>query len=167
MPFLVDSVTADLSRHDAEPALVIHPILGVEREESGEVTRICRKESEGNRESFIHVQVAEQPGERHSEMEQRLLKVLEEVRLAVQDWRAMRAKLQELLAELKQNPPKLPKAEIAEAVDFLSWLDDDHFTYLGYREYSFQGDGKKAVAKIDEAASLGILRNIDFAVFKG
>jgi glutamate dehydrogenase len=167
MPFLVDSVTADLSRHDAEPALVIHPILGVERNAKGEATKICKKESEGRRESFIHVQVAEQPVERHREMETRLLKVLEEVRFAVQDWRPMRAKLQELLKELKQNPPKLPKAEIAEALDFLSWLDDDHFTYLGYREYSFEGSGKKAVAKIDEAGSLGILRDTEFAVFDG
>jgi glutamate dehydrogenase len=167
MPFLVDSVTADLSRHDAEPALVIHPILGVERDAKGEITKVCKKESEGRRESFIHVQVAEQPVDRHKEMEQRLMKVLEEVRYAVEDWRPMRAKLQELLKELKQNPPKLPKSEIDEALDFLTWLDDDHFTYLGYREYSFEGEGKKAVAKIDEAGSMGILRDTEFAVFDG
>ncbi|MEJ1993808.1 MAG: NAD-glutamate dehydrogenase [Limibacillus sp.] len=166
MPFLVDSVTAALSREEAEPALVIHPIATLTRDKSGEVTGFA-KDGKGSRESFIHVQVAEQPVERHKELEAWLLKVLEQVAYAVADWRTMRERLRDLVKELKQSPPKLHQKEINEGLDFLSWLDDDHFTYLGYREYSFEGTGKKAVARIDESASLGILRDMDFAVFDG
>ena len=166
MPFLVDSVTSNLSRRDAEPALVIHPIVHLVRDKDGKVTSFC-DEDKGTRESFIHAQVAEQPAERHKELEAWLLEALQQVRWAVQDWREMRSRLQDLLGEIKKTPPKLEKNEISEAEDFLGWLDDDHFTYLGYREYSFKGSGAKAVASIDESRSLGILRDMDFAVFDG
>src|SRR3546814_10281881 len=47
----------------------------------------------------------------------------------------------------------------AEGLEFLRWLDDDHFTYLGYREIVFQGSGANAVSKVSKARGLGILRD--------
>jgi glutamate dehydrogenase len=37
---------------------------------------------------------------------------------------------------------------VAEAHEFLKWIDDDHYTFLGYREYDFSG--------LDENATLSI-----------
>ena len=56
---------------------------------------------------------------------------------------------------------------VAEGLDFLRWLLDDHFTFLGYREYDFHGSGGDAVARIRPDCGLGILRNPDRAVFDG
>ena len=36
---------------------------------------------------------------------------------------------------LKANPPALPVDEIAETIQFLEWLMDDNFTFLGVRDY--------------------------------
>ena len=33
------------------------------------------------------------------------------------------------------DPPPLPEEEVAEAEELLRWLADEHFTFLGYREY--------------------------------
>jgi glutamate dehydrogenase len=79
----------------------------------------------------------------------------------------MRARCAEIMAELEDRPPKLPHAEIAEAMAFLKWMDDDHFTYLGYREYRFEGTGARAVSRIDRKSGLGVLRDPEVRVFKG
>ena len=79
----------------------------------------------------------------------------------------MRAQSRALVAELEDRPPRLPHAEVAEAIAFLKWMDDDHFTYLGYREYRFQGTGASARSKIDPKSGLGLLRDPDFRIFKG
>ena len=74
--------------------------------------------------------------------------VLDDVRLAVLDWRHMRQKCRDLIDELERKPPQLPKAEVKEGLAFLEWLEDNNFTFLGYREYSFSGKGGKAVSRI-------------------
>ena len=38
--------------------------------------------------------------------------------------------------------PGVGTEDIAETRDFLRWVHDDHFTFLGYREYDFKGKGK-------------------------
>src|SRR5438105_3190017 len=70
-----------------------------------------------------------------------LEKVLADVRAAVTDWPAMREKVAEIIAELDQRPPPLPADEVAEGRDFLAWIEDNHYTYLGYRDYAFTGEG--------------------------
>jgi glutamate dehydrogenase len=79
----------------------------------------------------------------------------------------MRARCGELITELEDRPPLLPHAEVAEAIAFLKWMDDDHFTFLGYREYRFEGRGARAVSKIDPKSGLGLLRDPEIRVFKG
>ena len=36
---------------------------------------------------------------------------------------------------------RFPDKEIHESVEFLQWLTDDNFIYLGYREYEIVGEG--------------------------
>ncbi len=62
----------------------------------------------------------------------------------------------------------LPAADVSEAADFLTWLDDDNFTFLGYREYRFgTGDGGGTGVDIVPESGLGVLRNDDYTVFDG
>ena len=56
---------------------------------------------------------------------------------------------------------------MAEAAAFLKWAYDDHFTFLGYREYHFQGGGASARTKIDDKSGLGVLRDPAVRVFEG
>ena len=170
MPFLVDSVTAGLGRFEAEVHLVIHPIITVARNARGKLTALGESGAapDGARdESLMHVEITEQPEELHDKIRANLEGILQDVRYAVADWRTMGERCRTLIAELAEAPPKLPKDELDQGIAFLKWLDDDHFTYLGYREYVFQGKGKKAIARVDEASGLGILRDQGYTVFDG
>ncbi|MDH3968345.1 MAG: NAD-glutamate dehydrogenase [Rhodospirillales bacterium] len=170
MPFLVDSVTAELHRLDAKVHLVIHPILPLKRAADGRLTELHEPGSGAkgaHNESVMHVQVSEQPSERHELIREGLAGVLADVRAAVEDWPAMRQRCREVIAELIQNPPKLPREEIEAGIPFLEWLDNDHFTYLGYREYHFEGTGAKAVTRVPAEGGLGVLRDESIPVFEG
>ena len=48
--------------------------------------------------------------------------------------------------------------ELAETRDLLEWLQDDHFTFLGYREYDAAEDDGELVLRTVEGSGLGILR---------
>src|SRR3974377_1742639 len=88
--------------------------------------------------------------------------VLGEVRLAVQDWRPMLARVNDIVADLKINPPPLPVDEIAEAIQFLQWLLADNFTFLGVRYYLFDGHSLRP----DFVSALGIMRLRELRVLK-
>ena len=170
MPFLVDSVTAELQRQELEVRLVIHPIFASKRDGAGRLKDI---EPPGDRydgaiaESIMQIWVAEVPEDRHAKVIEGLTSVLDDVRLAVSDWRAMRQRCRDLIDELDRKPPPLPKAEVKEGLAFLEWLEDENFTFLGYREYAFSGKGGKAVSRILPESGLGILRDQDRSVFDG
>jgi glutamate dehydrogenase len=172
MPFLVDSVTMELSRQMYTVHLVVHPVFGVDRDGKGKAKDFPAagvKTEDFPRESFMHVEVDEQSApEVLRAIEEGIAAVLADVRAGVEDWRAMRAKALELKQEIAKSPPKgAEKTAVKETVDFLQWLHDDHFTFLGYRDVTYKGTGKKAKLEIDPKSGLGILRDTDRQVFDG
>ena len=169
MPFLVDSLASGINRQGGEVHLVIHPIMLVKRSGKGRLTGVTDETDTAPKlaESVMHIQINEQTDEDCQKIAAELERVLDDVRASVTDWRAMRARCAEIMSELEDRPPKLPHAEIAEAMAFLKWMDDDHFTYLGYREYRFEGTGARAVSRIDRKSGLGVLRDPEERVFKG
>ena len=74
MPFLVDSVMAELNERGLTPRLVVHPILAVARDKTGKLAappREAGKTKDETRESVIHIHVArvEDPGRRAEAVE--------------------------------------------------------------------------------------------------
>ena len=170
MPFLVDSVTAELNRHELTVYLVIHPIISTRRDEAGRLLGLADPQSgEGAAgESFMQVWINEQSSADKLEGIRAALEgVLADVRVAVADWPKMRDQVSSVLDALETAPPPLPEEEIAEAAAFLEWLNADHFTYLGYREYDFSGEGEAATLSIRAGSGLGILRDDRASIFDG
>jgi glutamate dehydrogenase len=167
MPFLVDSVLAELAERGIEVRFVVHPVLSVARDAAGRLTAFkgAKPAAGALRESviYIHIERIEEEA-RRAEIVEAIERVLADVRLCVQDWRAMTARVADMVAELKANPPPLPAAEIAEAVAFLEWLADNNFTFLGIRDYTFTA-GEDALEPVFETG-LGILRSRDMRVMQ-
>jgi glutamate dehydrogenase len=162
MPFLVDSVMGEIAERRLGVLLVVHPVFGVARE-GGKLKALSAPSAEGARESFIHIHlepIADDAA--RADLVRALSSVLGEVRLAVQDWRPMLGRVNASVAELKTNPPPLPVDEIAEAIAFLQWLLTDNFTFIGVRNYRF--DGKALTPDYDSA--LGIMRSRELRVLK-
>ncbi len=173
MAFLVDSVASALRRQGIDVQLLVHPIVQVDRDDRDVAGRLTALHEAGEmpegsrRESWMQVQVSAQPAAQHDAICRDIEAVLADVRLAVDDWHTMGSRCWNIVAELEKNPPPLPRREIAEGISFLAWLVEDHFTFLGYREYQFQGEGEAAVARVQPDTGLGILRNEGYAIFDG
>jgi len=163
MPFLVDSISLAINASGRVVHLVIHPILTVTRDPAGRLCALGDAEAPGLRESWMQIEITRE-SDRHdlADLTQTLSGVLADVRAAVEDWRSMRERLRELVGELSGAPAlPIPPAELNEVQDFLRWLEDDNFTFLGYREYLFDG----MAAPLREP--LGILRDEAHPVFGG
>jgi glutamate dehydrogenase len=171
MPFLVDSVTAELNRQGLTVHLVIHPVVRVRRDASGQLTDLYEPQAapaDAVPESFMHIEVDEQTApELLEQVAQSVEKVLTDVRYAVEDWQRMRAPMLRILETVDHMPHALPPDEVNEARDFLLWLNDDNFTFLGYRRYRFEGDGDEARLAVVAGEGMGILRDDDVRVFDG
>src|SRR5688572_29554216 len=108
MPFLVDSVTAELNRAEASIRLVIHPMYSVGRDEAGRLLNL-RVLGEGDAgwvgESFMQMRVRAQARERHEELKQGIVAVLADVRAVIEDFQPMRRRSAELVLSLREHPP--------------------------------------------------------------
>ncbi len=171
MPFLVDSVTSAIDVHGLTVHLVIHPVVAVARDETGGLSTLGDYDSTldgAHRESLMHIQVDEQSSsEALCALRDLIQGVLGEVRAAVEDWRRMRDRLSQVVDGLERDPPSLPREEIDEVVALLRWMDEDRFTFLGFREYRFETVDSGLDLKIVPDTGLGILRSPDVSVFEG
>ena len=157
MPFLVDSARMALNRRSLTTHLVIHPVMRAHRDASGVLTGPNGEEA--ITEAVIHVEVDRQTEERVlDDIAADIRSVLEDVRGAVEDWQPMHERLRGVLTELESNPPPLDESELARGRAFLEWVSENHFTFLGYREYELLGgEGEERLRSVG-GSGFGLLR---------
>ncbi|MER5623791.1 NAD-glutamate dehydrogenase [Streptosporangium sp. NPDC002544] len=162
MPFLVDSVTMELDRHDIGTHLVIHPQMRVRRDMTGKLLGRGQEDVTGQMlaESWMHFEIDRQtdPAVLRS-IEAELQRVLEDVRGAVEDFVKMRALALRTAEDISANPPPLDPAGVEDSLELMRWLADGHFTFLGYREYRLEESEEGDRLHPMPGAGLGILRN--------
>jgi glutamate dehydrogenase len=159
MPFLVDSVTMEVNRQGHTVHLFLHPLFRTLRDREGQLQSIGGEAGDTRQESLIHVEVdRETDPKRLRALGDGILAVLSDVRASVEDWAAMGSRMREIVAELAHPPKGVDKDEAGEIRAFLEWLDDDHFSYLGYREYDLKAEGGEDQLYIVPRTGLGVLR---------
>jgi len=170
MPYLVDSVTTELNRHEAEIQLLVHPVLRVRRDVSGALRAIIGVCSDTDMdqaadpasgagelsESWIHVELGP-PRDKVSadQLAAELRHVLDDVRVAVEDQRRMATAARALADDLGGEPG----SDRTEFGDLLRWLADGNFLFLGYREYDLVRTEDGAALRAVPGTGLGILRH--------
>lgn len=163
MPFLVDSVTAALNQMDLTVDLIIHPVVRVRRNDTGELISISAadtgKKSGWFAESCMHIEItAQSDPDMLAKIATTVEAVLGDVRAAVEDWRFLLNRVSETLSDLGQIPDSAKAGDRKEAQAFLKWVHDDHFTFLGGRDYRLAGNGKTSL-KIVDGSGCGVLRD--------
>ncbi|MER7003974.1 NAD-glutamate dehydrogenase [Dactylosporangium sp. NPDC000555] len=166
MPFLVDSVTSALSSRDIDLNLLVHPLVVVRRAPLGALEEIrVGVEPEDTIagdlvESWIRIEVDRIRDEAElEELRTDLARVLNDVREAVEDWGKMRTQALALADELGSAQLPVPDKDITDSVELLRWLVDDHFTFLGFRQYKLiKGEHGEELLQAVLGSGLGILR---------
>jgi glutamate dehydrogenase len=169
MPFLVDSVMAELTAQGFEAHVLLHPRFIVERDAGGALLSLAAAttpEPSPLRESLIQVHIDRIDSEStRNALVIALDNVLADVRRAVDDWKPMLDRVNGLIAELTSAPPASRVEDLGESIAFLQWLMDDNFTFLGVRDYAGaeNGDGPALIF----SSALGILRGREGDAFAG
>ena len=154
MPFLVDSVGMAVAQCELQVHMLMHPVIELSRDPGGHVLGLGK----GAAESLIHLEVDRQSEpEQLARIEQAILAALADVRVCVRDWASMRERMQRITADFDAlNAPGTPEA-LAEVREFLRWIADDHFTFLGCREYEVVEQGGERLLQALDGSGLGIL----------
>ncbi len=166
MPFLVDSVGIAAQLSKVLLHSVIHPVYFIARDAGGHLLSLAVDDTnKGNAESIMHVEIDKlaEPADLEK-LHAAINAALHDVALCVEDWSAMRQKMRDMAEELGQWRLPLDAEGVNEAQEFLRWAAEDHFTFLGYREYHVVKKDNDEVLEASPKTGLGILRTADRAV---
>ena len=162
MPFMVDSVNMELVRRGLTVHLVVHPVLEVQRTAKGELRAILEPGGHGKEsltEAWMRFEVdREARAEVLEEIRGDVHRVLQDVRMTVEDWPQMRERLTQVVDTMQQQNVPLAREESDEAAAFLRWVADNHFTFTGYRAYDLVTEGGENALRVVPDSGLGILR---------
>jgi glutamate dehydrogenase len=166
MPFLVDSLGMELTRQGFQLFQTIHPIFRVVRDAHGTLQQVAPverpKQPDTAYESFIHIEMSALPAHL---TEEKLLadlnQVLTAVRLSVQDWHSMLLVCAKTQTELDAQSSVANAEELQEVKEFLAWLRDKNFVFLGSIEYDFVDDKGNERLSVVEGSELGVFRMDD------
>ncbi len=160
LPFLVDSITMELNRIGAGIHLIVHPVMLDLRDDTGHFANPhLHPESSAAKCSLAAFEIDRQPGsEELAEIETNVVRVLTDTRWAVDDWQQMRDRMKAVSIGLGTANLPLDDREISETRQLLDWLADDHFIFLGYREYRLGLEDDAEVLLTVPDSGLGILR---------
>jgi glutamate dehydrogenase len=163
MPFLVDSVTGAINSLGYSIHLVIHPVMQVVRDKAHRLKVVKERTAEeenGKYESFIHCEILEPSSPANLKaLEEEVSKALDDTSAAVEDWIKMRKRLQTVIKSLKKHPPHISKSQLEETLYFLEWIEDNHFTFLGFCEYSLTPGETMVKSSLIPQEGLGILKD--------
>ena len=164
LPFLVDSVRMALNRLNITSHLLIHTPIRVNRTKNGEVQEFVELKSDSkstHQQTVFLIEVDRQTDAKALKaVEAELESVLEDVSLAVDDWKPVQKKLQECIAAAKKS--KVGNKETLKTnIEFLEWVANHNFTLMGYREYKVSPVKGDMEIKPVADSGLGLLKNRD------
>jgi glutamate dehydrogenase len=174
MPYLVDSVTAEVVRQGFALAHIVHPVVVVRRDLRGQILAFCDSSlavgcgSDALTESWMAV-VLDGPldPEASADLVTGLRTVLDDVRAVDEDAERLRVRVLELAGRLDEltradtAPPAGgdPADNPAEAAALLRWLADGNFVFLGARDVELAQARGKPAARAVPGSGLGVLRS--------
>ncbi len=163
MPFLVDSVSLALTERALTLHFIAHPIIAVARDAAGLLRSVAKRDPQDKKqklESFQHLEVDRiVDPQALAALAAQIERSLRDVRVACADWGRMRNAARTTAQDLTAMSARLDPNDLSETCALLAWMENRHFTFLGYREYRLRG--RKGRESLDPILSsgLGILRS--------
>ncbi len=157
-PFLYDTLGMLLAEHDLTPLRVVHPIVGIERDAAGAISRVePLPRTQDGTESLMHFEVPRiASAARRQELERAVVTRLARAQAMVADFEAMRSRARWLAGHLGEHLPAEALQDyrrVTTVQKFLHWLLNDHFVFMAYAEIRV---GERPAP--DEDSKLGLAR---------
>ncbi len=162
MSFVIDTISMVINGMGLGIYQIFHPILRVQRTNAHIIKHIFAEDETAAKlqsESFAHFEF-DRVGDpdRLKELEKRLRNALSDAEACTRDWQAMRKKAVAIAEELRGATSPVREKDRLETAALLDWMADDHFTFLGFREYTVNPDEEAPILRPVPRSGLGILR---------
>ncbi|MAF97464.1 MAG: glutamate dehydrogenase [Micavibrio sp.] len=161
LAFLVDSVVAEINKHNFLIDLLLHPVIYSQYDDNGKLTDVTNEAKDGYiQQSHIHIQIKNVSSDSAlKSLEKGIEEVLKDVRYTNQDWDEMQQALQDARMDLANAKTRRPLSEVQQYCAFLDYLYDNNFTLLGYREYKFVEKDGETKSQTVHNSGLGLLKS--------
>jgi len=148
--FIVDSIRNYLHQASLIPLALLHPVFGVARDRDGRLASFELASMRESREAYVAIVLEENLDQTAANaLLAALAARLREVAAATADFAPMRERCMQLCEELARA------RELIEVRDFLRWIADGNWIFLGYRHYALDRDHQLSEQR---DAALGIMR---------
>ena len=165
-PFLVDSVSEELTARGLTIKRLLHPVIGAVRDEEGRLVGVVPGREAEHRESFMHFEVDRSlPDDVNAELEERVRRILADVAAVVRDFDPMQERVRHMIELAQAAEVRYPPEVIREVERFLDWLLQLNFVLLGYREYELSDTAEGRAIRAVPGSGLGILAEVDTSTF--
>ena len=157
-PFYVTSVRERLRSMGHAIVHLIHPILPVRWDSRGRLAALgdVRGGPPPTRQSLIHIEID------RVDDKQQILRITREIRalfvdlrLVVRDFDRMRAAIEEVRRD--ESGAGKSKEDVRQLSEFLRWLADGNFVFLGYREYDLLPKNGRKFYSLRHGTGLGVM----------
>ncbi len=162
MPFLVDSISHELTHRSISIDAVYNAVCylqrdGIKSPKIGKLTSLLAEKQIGSHgEALLCFHVGRLSNEECDALQTACLSVLHHVKSAVQDFAAMCAKALAVKQTLQTSDVPVSKDELEESCEFIDWLVDHHFTFLGYEQYRIVDSKQGKKLNLQKNSLLGI-----------
>jgi glutamate dehydrogenase len=167
MPFIVDSMRMTLASREVKTHTIQYASFHVERDENGKFSAFKSQKQKAHDassgEGLVFIEVDRHTDEDSKlELQESIASVLNDVAVTVADHPLMQEKTQLIrkdIENLKQiKTTNFQEAEINEALEFLEWLEKDHFAFLGFVDLKLNETKKTNGMSPILGSELGILK---------
>jgi len=161
MPFLIDSITSELNKYNLTIETLFHPVLSVKRNTGGDLDNVVTNSNKrGYKKESLAFICLEQVVAKN--VMKKVLKdvndAMDDVKIATSEWPLMIDKISKITKALPNLYPYAQKTDIAEAKEFLEYLQKNNFTFLGYRYFKFSNNNSKIKSLGVKDSGLGVLK---------
>ena len=165
-PFLVDSVTAEIQSRGFGLQRALHPVIGVDRDDQGQLNEVTHARKAHRKESVQHYELDRTLDESEAaDLVDTLRDVLTDINAVVRDFEPMTRAIDRMVGVAEAGKARYPTEEIYETTAFLRWLLDGNFVFLGFREYRITGSGSERMLSVVPGSGLGILSDHNESAF--
>ena len=160
-PFIIDSLLEYFRHIGATVAMILHPVYRVARDNEGKIISLDQNSGAEKGESFVHaeIELTATPADL-DRIAAEVRAVLTDVFDATEDFESMTSRALQICEETASQ------RALIEVRDFLRWLVQGGFVFLGYRRYRVSGSDGSGKFTTEFGSDLGIMREPDKSQFR-
>ncbi len=153
--FLIDTLKIFFVKLNLSANFVCHPIYSCKQNTKKQITSISGVvKPDADNISVIHIEFDRIKTAKLESIKKKVIKVLNKLTQTNNDWQSMQSKMLEVIEITQKNKVTSKDPKTKCSLDFLRWILDDNFTFLGYRKYIIDANKLEPINK----SGLGVLK---------